>query len=114
VRVHRVSGRGWTPLWVLLANIVLVGAANLGVSMVVQAALLPQQIHSLESMIAADYARHGVTATVACPAAGISLQPGSSFQCTAADSAGRTESVAVNVSASGRVSYAPTSTTAGF
>jgi hypothetical protein len=114
VRVHRVSGRGWAPLWVLLANIVLVGAANLGVSMVVQAALLPQQIRALESTIADDYARHGVTATVACPDAGISLQPGSSFQCTAADSAGRTESVTVNVSASGRVAYAPASTTPGF
>ena len=113
-RVHRASGRGWAPLWVLLANIVLVGGANLGVSMVVEAAVLPQQIHSLESTIATDYATHGVAAKVTCPTSGVSLRPGASFQCTAADTIGRTESIAVRVSAAGRVSYAPATATPGF
>jgi hypothetical protein len=114
VRVHRSSGRGWAPLWVLLANIVIVAGADLGVSMVVQAAVLPQQIHSLESTIASDYATHGVAATVTCPTSGVSLRPGASFQCTAADTIGRTESIAVRVSAAGRVSYAPATDTPGF
>lgn len=113
-RVHRVSGRGWAPLWVLLANIALVAGADFGVSMVVQAAVLPQQIHSLESTIASDYATHGVAAKVTCPTSGVSLEPGASFQCTAADPIGRTESIAVRVSAAGRVSYAPATATPGF
>lgn len=106
VRVHRASGRGWAPLWVLLANIVIVAGANLGVSVLVQADLVPQQIHSLETTIANDYASHGVAATVSCPTSGVDLLPGSSFLCTA-DAAGRTDTISVTVSQAGRVSYAP-------
>ncbi len=114
VSVHRVSGRGWAPLWVLLANIVIVAAANLGVSMVVQAAWVPQQIHSLESTITRDYASRGVAATVTCPTAGVSLLPGSSFRCTAADTGGRTQSIAVSVSKAGHVAYAPVNAAPGL
>jgi hypothetical protein len=80
--------------------------------MVVQADLLPQQLQSLETSIAGDYASKGVAATVTCPTAGVTLLPGSSFHCTA-DAAGRTQSIAVHVSATGRVSYAPAGTTPG-
>ncbi len=113
VRVHRASGRGWAPLWVLIANIVIVAGAGMGVPMVVQAAVVPQQIHSLESTIADDYASHGVAATVTCPTEGVSLLPGSTFQCTAAETGGRTQSIAVTVSAAGRLSYAPAKTAPG-
>lgn len=108
VRVHKASGRGWAPLWVLLANIVLVAVANVAVPMVVQATMVPQEIHSLESTIADGYASHGVAATVTCPTSGVSLLPGSSFQCMAKATSGETQSVAVKVSAAGHVSYAPT------
>ena len=56
VRVRRASGHGWAPLWVLLANIVIVAGAALGVSMVLHADLIPQQLHSLEATIANDFA----------------------------------------------------------
>ena len=59
VRVHRVSGAGWAPLWVLLVNVVIVAGAGLGVSLFVKADLLPQQLHSLETTIANDYAGPG-------------------------------------------------------
>ncbi len=59
VRVHRVSGGGWAPLWVLLVNVVLVAGAGLGVSMFVKADLLPQQLHAFETTIANDYAGPG-------------------------------------------------------
>jgi hypothetical protein len=111
-RVHRVSGRGWAPLWVMLVNVLLVAGTGVGVAMVVQADLLPQQLQSLETSIAGDYASKGVAATVTCPTAGVTLLPGSSFHCTA-DAAGRTQSIAVHVSATGRVSYAPAGTTPG-
>lgn len=112
VRVHRVSGRGWAPLWVLLANVVIVAGVDLGVFVAVQADLLPQHIHSLEATIANDYASQGVAATVRCPTVGVTLLPGSSFLCTA-NAAGRTESIAVHVSAAGRLSYLPATATPG-
>jgi hypothetical protein len=58
IRVHRTVGRGWAPLWVLLANIVIIAGANIGVAVVAEATSAPPQVDSLETAVTHNLAKY--------------------------------------------------------
>ena len=51
IRVHRASGHGWAPFWVLLVNIVVVAGAVFGMALVIEAPSAPRQVESVVTTI---------------------------------------------------------------